>query len=119
MKLLSIHDSKGYFLADDGGFKPLDQLSKDDLLRLVDLTLTADCQMDDYDAALLQNQAHQIIYENLWSRLRDLASRKKEFLDESKRQYLNEYERYSTALLLKSEGEERTEDTTVPRSPPD
>jgi hypothetical protein len=69
MKLLSIRDSKGYYLAESGKHQPLDQIVKEDLLRLVDLTLTTDAEMDDYDASLLQNQAHQIIYENLWSKL--------------------------------------------------
>lgn len=114
MKLLSIRDSKGYFLAEGGEYEPLDQIGKEDLLRLVDLTLTTDSEMDDYDASLLQNQAHQIIYENLWSKLRDLATRKTEFLDESKRLFLTEYERYKSSVPQQPEDEQRNEGTTAP-----
>ena len=96
MKLLSINDGKGYFLAESGEPTLVDSIAKEDLLRLVDLTLTADCEMDAYDASLLHNQAHQIIYENIWSRLCELAANKKQFLDESKRLYLAEYERYKS-----------------------
>lgn len=98
MKLLSISDGKGFFLAEDGSNRPLSQISKEDLLRLVDLTLTVDISMDPYDSAQLLNQAHQIIYENVWSRLTELASRKKEFVDQSKRLYLSEFERYKSDL---------------------
>lgn len=117
MKLLSISDGKGYFLTEAGESLPLDQISKEDLLRLVDLTLTSDCQMDAYDASLLLNQAHQIIYENIWTRLSELASRKKEFLDESKRQYLSEYERYRNDLPPEQDAEEESEGDAAPHAP--
>jgi len=94
MKLLSISDGKGYFLSYSGEQTLLDKIAKEDLLRLVELTLSSDCQLDAYDPSLIHNQAHQIIYENIWSRLCELASKKKQFLDESKRLYLSEYERY-------------------------
>lgn len=94
MKLLSISEGKGFFLGEAGSPTPIDQITKEDLLRLVDLTLTLDAPMDAYDVSLLLNQAHQIIYENVWTRLSELGSRKKEFLDDSKRAFLTEYERY-------------------------
>ena len=96
MKLLSISDGKGYFLSDAGEQILVDKIAKEDLLRLVELTLSSDCQMDDYDPLLIHNQAHQIIYQNIWSRLCELALKKKQFLDESKRLYLSEYERYKS-----------------------
>jgi hypothetical protein len=96
MKLLSISDGKGFFRSDSGEQTLLDSIAKEDLLRLVDLTLNKDCQMDAYEPSLIHNQAHQIIYENIWSRLCELALKKKQFLDESKRLYLSEYERYKS-----------------------
>ncbi|WP_337170194.1 hypothetical protein [Gemmatimonas aurantiaca] len=94
MKLLRIHDGKGHFLAASGDDAPIDQLTKDDLLRLVEQILTGEFEMDDFDSVALQNQAHRIIYENVFSKLSELKSRRREFLDESKRLYLSEYERY-------------------------
>jgi len=113
MKLLRIRDSKGYYLAETGEYEPLDKIVKEDLLRLVDLTLTTDSEMDDYDPALLQNQAHQIIYENLWSKLRELAARRTEFLDESKRLFLTEYERYKGGMSQQPEDQDAHAGTTV------
>lgn len=96
MKLLNINDGKGYFLGESGELMPVESITKEDLLRLVDLTLTADCEMDSFDASLLHNQAHQIIYENIWLRLCELSAKKNHFIDESKRLYLAEYERYKS-----------------------
>jgi hypothetical protein len=114
MKLLSISDGKGFFLSETGSPAPLDQLSKEDLLRLVELTLTSDAQMDAFDPALLQNQAHQIIYENVWSRLAELALRKKEFLDESRRLYLTEYERYRSDLPPQQDAPDQSASDAAP-----
>lgn len=94
MKLLSISKDRGFFLTADGSYEPLDKMGKEDLLRLVTLMLAGETEMDEFDAALLQNQAHQIIYQNLWVKLTELGSRRAEFLDESKRLFLTDYERY-------------------------
>jgi hypothetical protein len=96
MKLLQISESKGYFLAESGEYVPVDSMRKEDLLRLAEITLTTESEMDEFDSALLQNQAHQIIYQNVWSKLGELAGRRAEFLDQSKRQFLTEYERYKS-----------------------
>jgi hypothetical protein len=114
MKLLSISDGKGFFLSEAGSPQPLDQIAKEDLLRLVELTLTTDSQMDTFDASLLLNQAHQIIYENIWSRLGELASRRKEFLDESKRLYLSEFERYKNDLPPEQQAPEQGAGNAAP-----
>jgi hypothetical protein len=116
MKLLSISDAKGYFLAESGAMASIDGISKDDLLRLAELALTDETTLDEYDASLLQNQAHQIIYANVASKLRELSVRKKEFLDESKRLYLTEYERYSNGTSSTTEDEPHTASAATPSS---
>lgn len=102
MKLLSIENGRGFFFAEGGAPKTLDQISKEDVLRLVELALSSEIEMDEYDASRLMNQAHQIIYQNIWTRLAELSLRRNEFLDESKRQYLAEYERYRNAATEES-----------------
>ncbi len=102
MKLLSISDNKGFFLTAGGDYEPLDKIGREDLLRLVNLTLTADTEMDEFDASLLQHQAHQIVYQNLSRKLVELTARKAEFFDESKRLFLTEYERYKTSEVSDS-----------------
>jgi hypothetical protein len=94
MKLLKIEDSHGHFLSGDGTFIPLDRITKEDLLRLVDLTLTKEVKFDDFDSEAIKNQAHQILYRSICEKLRGLRDRKEAFTDESERLYLKEYERY-------------------------
>ena len=95
MKLLKIDDSKGYFLLGDGNFAEIDKLTKEDLLRLVDLTLSEDeMEYDEYSDDEVKNQAHQIVYKSVHEKLTELRSRREEFVDESERMYLADYERY-------------------------
>ena len=94
MKLLKIDESQGFFLDEKGEYVTVDKISKEDLLRLVNRILTEDSELDDYDPGLISNQAHQIIYQSIHSKLSELAERKDEFLDQSDRLYLQDYERY-------------------------
>lgn len=95
MKLLKIKGNHGHFLGGDGAFSPVDRITKEDLLRLVDLTLTEEVvDFDDYDREDIKNQAHQILYKSIYEKLLGLRDRKQEFMDESERLYLKEYEKY-------------------------
>ncbi|MCW5651069.1 MAG: hypothetical protein KIS62_15085 [Ramlibacter sp.] len=95
MKLLRILDSTGHFLSDDNQFLPIDRITKDDLLRLANLTLNeTDVEFDEYDEKVLKNQAHRVIYKNVVQKLRDLHVRKKEFADQAARLFYEDYERY-------------------------
>ena len=94
MKLLKIENNHGHFFGDNGAFSPVDRITKEDLLRLVDLTLTEEVEFDDYDSEAIKNQAHQILYKSIYEKLHGLRDRKQEFMDESERLYLQEYEKY-------------------------
>lgn len=95
MKLLSVENSSGHYRDDNGGYKPIDKLGKDDLLRLVNWTLHEDAvEFDPYDEEAIKNHAHQIIYKSVSQKLTDLRGRRKEFLDESARLFLADYEKY-------------------------
>jgi hypothetical protein len=97
MKLLKISESAGHFLNATGGYTTIDQIRKEDLLRLANLTLHEDAaEYDQYDEELVKNQAHQVIYKSVCLKLVQLRARKKEFLDESARLFLEDYERYRT-----------------------
>jgi len=91
---LKIDNNVGVFLGGAGDFQPIDRITKEDLLRLVDLTLKDQVEFDEYDAAKIKNQAHQIVYKSVYEKLREIRDRKQEFLDESERMYLAEYEKY-------------------------
>ncbi len=94
MKLLKIENNLGYFLGVDHVFNPVDRITKEDLLRLVDLTLTQEVELDEYDGEAIKNQAHQILYKSICGKLLGLKVRKQAFTDESERLYLQEYEKY-------------------------
>jgi hypothetical protein len=95
MKLLKVSENLGYFLAANGEYSSIDKISKDDLLRLVDCTLgEGDVEFDPYDDKTIKNQAHQVIFKSIFQKLTDLSKRKQEFVDESARLFLDEYEKY-------------------------
>ena len=94
MKLLSIDNSLGLYLDELGEYNPVDKITKKDLLRLVNLTLQEDVVFDEYDEKAIKNQAHQIVYKSVFEKLRSLRDRKQEFIDESERLYLKEYDKY-------------------------
>ena len=94
MKLLKIEKSQGYFLYKNDKYRPLDKIAKEDLLNLVDLALQDDATYDEFDEDAIKNQAHQIIYRSIYAKLSALSEDKEEFLDESKRLFLTEYEKY-------------------------
>ena len=98
MKLLKIEEELGYYRNDQGEFALVDKITKEDLLRLVNLTLDGEVEFDEYSDECLKNQAHQIVYKSIFEKLRGLKARKQEFIDESERQYLKEYERYKDEL---------------------
>ena len=95
MKLLKISETGGHFRNEAGEFIPIDKIGKEGLLRLVHWTLHEEAvSFDEYDEKTLKNQAHQLIYKSVAQKLVALRKRRKSFLDESARLYLEDYEKY-------------------------
>ena len=94
MKILKIEDNKGFYSTAEGDCNSIDKINKEDLLKLVDLTLEGDVEFDEYNEDNIKNQAHQIIYKSIYEKLLDLHERKDEFRDKSERLFLHEYEKY-------------------------
>jgi hypothetical protein len=100
MKLLKTSDNGGHYRDDKGNYSPIDKIGKEDLLRLVNLTLHEEVvELDDYDEKLIKNQAHQVIYKNVVQKLKGLRDRRQEFIDESARLFLEDYEKYRDASV--------------------
>jgi len=96
MKLLKVSDNGGHFLAAGGNYASIDKINKDSLLWLVERTLHEDeFEVDSFDDQAIKNQAHQVIYKSVVQKLVDLRKRRQEFVDESARLFLEEYEKYS------------------------
>ncbi|MCK5306266.1 MAG: hypothetical protein KAJ30_07635 [Candidatus Heimdallarchaeota archaeon] len=98
MKLLKIDNDLGHFLDKDGEFQPIDRITKEDLLNLVNSILSKEVDFDEYVEEKIKNQAHQIVYKSIHGKLRDLRDRKQEFIDESERAYLSDYEKYKDKI---------------------
>jgi hypothetical protein len=95
MKLLRINETVAQFMKADGSYEAIDKIDKEQLLHLVDRTLEDDqFDVDGYDDQAVKNQAHQVIYKSICQKLTDLRKRRQEFIDESARLFLDEYERY-------------------------
>ncbi|MDO8319160.1 hypothetical protein [Rhodoferax sp.] len=95
MKLLKISENVGQFLTASGDYSLIDKIDKDDLLWMVDRTLDEnEVELDAYDDQSIKNQAHQVIYKSIFQKLTDLRKRRQEFIDESARLFLDDYERY-------------------------
>jgi len=107
MKLLKISNDVGYFLDKNNKFKPIDSITKDDLLHLVNLILTGELDFDEYDEEKIKNQAHQIVYKSIQEKLQSFIDRRQEFIDESERIYLTEYEKYKheTSEIIENKDE--------------
>jgi hypothetical protein len=97
MKLLRIADSQGQFLAATGSYVGIDRITKEDLLRLVGLAIDEEAaELDEFDSEAIKNQAHKVIYKSVALKLTDLRKRRKQFIDEAARLFLEEYESYRT-----------------------
>lgn len=94
MKLLKIEGKQGFFMGADGSYVPVDKLTKEELLRMVNLTLSEDVEFDEFKTEEMPNQAHQIIYKSVYEKLLDLSTKKAAFVDKTKRHFLKEYEKY-------------------------
>lgn len=99
MKLLKTDDNRGHFLKPGEGFSPIDQITKEDLLRLVDLVLMEDeVEFDPYSDDVIQNEAHRILYKNILEKLEELRGRREDFLEQRDGLYREAYEQYRQDL---------------------
>jgi hypothetical protein len=97
MKYLRINDNKGYYLKDKANpddWTEIDQLDKDDLMKLLDYASEPDFEMDAYNEGLIQHKAHQIIYKNLYEKFETFLSNKNKFKDESDSIYKAALDKY-------------------------
>ena len=97
MKYLKVENSKGYYSLNGMQWEEIDKIDKDSLLSLLDLALNTDFTMDDYESSNLANQAHQIIYRDIYNKFNDILKNKQQFNDESSNLYKGALEKYKSA----------------------
>jgi hypothetical protein len=91
---LKIEDNRGFFTVDGQIWAPIDAIGKDQLLNLIDAALSDDFEMDEFRKDNLANQAHQIIYRNLYEKFSELKNSRSRFKDESQALYKSAIEKY-------------------------
>lgn len=76
--------------------KKIDTISKEDILFLLTQATDAECEfeMDESNDDEIKNEAHKIIFENIYNKFNDLLKNKNKFLDESMAQYKDAFEKY-------------------------
>lgn len=105
MKCLRINNGKGEFSLDGVSFAELDSITKDDVLTLLNTALSGEeaFEMDEYDADLISNPAHKIIYSNLYEKFKELVDNKQQFIDDVDDLYKDAYEQYRKEVGVASE----------------
>ena len=100
MKYLVIDRSLAYYTVDASvqPNKPIDKITKEDLVKLVELSLTDDFEMDPFDKNKLKNAVHAIIYKNIYQKLQSLKMQKNKFADEKAAMYRKAIEAYKVEL---------------------
>lgn len=95
MKYLKINNNQGYFTVDEETWVQIDKIGKDDLLTLIQKIINDEAtELDTYSEELIANPAQKIIYDNLYQRLNELASKRVQFHDETKELYKEAIEQY-------------------------
>ena len=95
MKILRIRNSKGEFSLDGNNYSAVDIINKDDLLKMIDLFVNYECEMDEYSEESIQNKAHQIIYQNIYRKFNELGKNKAQFKEMSENLYKDAIDKYS------------------------
>ena len=84
----------GYYSIDGKTYNQINKINKEDLLKLVNVVLESDVEIDDFNDDLIKDPAHKIIYKNISEKIRGLHQKKDVIKDESGRMFLKEYEKY-------------------------
>ena len=96
MKYLIIKKGLGYFVNREGKEKIIDTISKEDILFLLTQATDVECvfEMDESNDDDIKNEAHKIIYENIYNKFKEFEKNKNIFIDESMALYKAAFEKY-------------------------
>ncbi len=94
MKYLKIENNKGYYW-DGNAYQEIDKINKEGLFGLLNAAEAEDFQLDAYDESLMGNKAHQVIYENIYSKFTQFLSDKNQFKTEVDSLYKEAVGKYS------------------------
>ncbi|ENV18691.1 hypothetical protein [Acinetobacter guillouiae] len=95
MKCLKIDNGKGFFSLDGDSWNALDEISKEDILTIINLCLEGSFEMDSPTEETVHNKAHDIIYKNLYAKFLELNNQRTRFKDESEYLFKEALAKYS------------------------
>lgn len=97
MKILKITNDKGEYSLDGIEFKLIDEITKEDVFRILELVIKDnEITLDEpTDASNINNLAQNIVYSNLLTKLKEVIARKDDIINESKRDFADAIEKYS------------------------
>lgn len=100
MTYLKIENNKGHYRVDatKDEWTELDQIGKDELLKLLNIATTLEFSMDEYKDELLQNPAHNILYKNIYNKFTELLGNKTRFQDSVNAMYKSAIDKYTVDL---------------------
>lgn len=94
MKYLKIEDNKGHYISQSGDWREIDQISKDDLIYLLNKAISEDFEMDEYVEENIGHKAHQIVYKSIHEKFSGLVENKNIFKDECDSLFKTAIEKY-------------------------
>ncbi len=97
MKYLKIDNNKAFFIKDKAqpeNWTEIDNIEKEDLMKLLDFATEDDFEIDEYNADILANKAHQIIYKSIYEKLNIFLNNKDRFKDQTEDVYKEALEKY-------------------------
>jgi len=98
MKYLEIKNNNVYFLNKDENEKPIDEISREDILFILEKSLEEEFEYDSYDESLIQNQVHNIIYNDISKKLESFIANKEKMEEDVIAQYKDAWDKYCTNL---------------------
>lgn len=95
MKYFKVENNKVYFMNNENNYIELDQITKEDLLYLINKAFDEDFEYDAYETDKINHQAHNVMYKNIENKFSEFISRKDEIIDEVNNVYKAAIDKYS------------------------
>lgn len=112
MKYLKIEDNKGFYW-DGKMYQEIDKINKDDLLKMLNAAESVEFELDKYEESHLGNKAHQVIYENLYSKFEQFMNDKDQFKNQVENLYKEAINKYGPVDEVNVEEELNDTDDSV------
>lgn len=95
MKLLKIENNIGQYSVDGTDYREIQDISKEDILVLVNKVLEDDVEIDEItDVNDIKSPAQKIIYNRIYTKLNELIASKQEILDKNQKIFADAYAKY-------------------------